>query len=150
MNEEPAILEGEAPGADDARLVELFDKLEYGQIDLLDQSAKRLIELSALLLGALLASVVLPEFFPPPYLAHPLAKALAAITLVLYLGAMGLAMRALEPRDYARYRHNLSEMRRELGKIVAVKAGSLRLAGIAFWLGSLALVSLILFIIFTA
>jgi hypothetical protein len=56
----------------------------------------------------------------------------------------------VQPRTYKHYRHNLTEMREELHKMVADKARPLRVAGILFGLGSVLLAVLIGLIIWTA
>jgi hypothetical protein len=140
------------PGGDmseaDARLVALFDKLEAGQLEFLDEAAKRVIELSTAMLAVLFGVTAFGSDFPPPYLAsNTLAKWLALLTLGLYLSALFAGVHAVQPRTYARSHAGLDRLRRELEKIVAHKRWWFS-AGI--WLlfgGSLALVTLVVLVI---
>jgi hypothetical protein len=151
MTPEPPILESRAPTAEEERLVELFAEIESKQLDFLDQAAKRIIELVTALLGILFAVIAFGSDFPPPYLAGNLAaKLLSGAALVCYLGALLVALWAVQPRDYRRYRHNLDGMRAELERMIADKARPLRWAGILFGLGSVLLAGLIATVIWSA
>ena len=86
--------------------------------------------------------------FPPAYLKGNLpAKVLVMITLILYLAAMGAGMWAIKPRYYRHYTYNVSRLGKELEKITKHKMFWLRVAGILFVLGSVALAVLIVSII---
>ena len=151
MSEKPPVVEGRPPTEEEKRLVALFAKIEEGQLDLLDGAGKRVIELTTALLGVLFAVTAFGGDFPPPYLAHnTAAKVLAILTLGFYLGAMAFAMWTLQPRNYRLYRHNLTRLRGELDRIIAHKSGTLKVAGILFWLGSLYLALLIVAVILSA
>jgi hypothetical protein len=151
MTPEPPILDTRQPTAEEERLVELFAEIESKQLDFLDQAAKRIIELVTALLGILFAVIAFGSDFPPPYLAGNLvAKFLSGAALVCYLGALLVALWAVQPRDYKRYHHNLTEMREELHTMIADKARPLRVAGILFGVGSVLLAVLIGTVIWSA
>ena len=151
MIEEPPVLEGPPPTGEQQRLVALFDEMEKQQVDFLDQAGKRIIELTTGLLGVLFAVTAFGDKFPPPYLqGNNLAKALAMMTLALYLAAMVTSVRAIRPRKYRRYAYNLTGMRQVLEEIIGYKSRGLKVAGSLFVLGSLALALLISAIIFAA
>ncbi len=144
-------IQGKPPDDAQKQLVALFQKIEADQLDLLDAAGKRIIELTTALLGTLFAVVALGKDFPPPYLKGNAAlQLLLVLTLAGYLLAMLMGMRTLQPRDYKLYRTNLSGMREELDKIIANKSGSLRAAGVAFWLASLLLALTIAVIVLSA
>ncbi len=151
MSEGPPILEGAPPTEEHKRLVALFDEMEKKQVEFLDQAGKRIIELTTALLGILFAVVALGDKFPPPYLqGNDAAKGLTVAALGFYLGAMLVSVLAVQPQEYRRYEHNVSEMRRELRKITRYKSRWLSVAGALFVLGSLTLALLISSIVFTA
>lgn len=147
---EIAIVESRPPTDEQQRMVALFDEIERGQLTLLDEAGKRIIELTTALLGVVFAALALGETFPPPHLTTPPVKILAVLTLVLYVGAMLLGMRTVQPRSYQRYHQNLQGMRAELDSIIATKSRWLWWAGLLFWLGSLALAGLIGWIVVIA
>jgi hypothetical protein len=144
-------IQGKPPDDAQKQLVALFQKIEADQLDLLDAAGKRIIELTTALLGTLFAVVALGKDFPPSYLKSNAALQIALVlALAGYLLAMLMGMRTLQPRDYKLYRTNLTGMREELDKIIANKSGSLRVAGVAFWLASLLLALTIAVIVLSA
>jgi hypothetical protein len=151
MNEGPPILEGKPPTDEQKRLVALFDELEKGQIEFLDQAGKRVIELSTGLLGVLFAVTAFGDKFPPPYLEdNGAAQVLAVLTLALFMSALLVGVWTVQPRRYRRYEHNVSEMRKELGEIIGFKSRRFKAASALFVLGALALASLIGAVLFSA
>jgi uncharacterized membrane protein len=141
------ILESEPPDSEDKHLIEMFDKIEAGQLDLLDAAGKRIIELVTGLLGVLLAVLALGQYFPPPYLNNPFARLLAILALIFYLLAMLAGMWVMQPRKYRRFTRNLSALRQELDQIIDDKSRALRWAGAFFFAGSVCLALLITTII---
>lgn len=140
----PPILASRPPTAEEERLVDLFAEIESKQLEFLDEAAKRIIELVTALLGLLFAVMAFGGEFPPPYLAgNPFARFVSGAALVCYLGALLVALWAVQPRSYRHDRHNLTEMRAELQQMIAHKARPLRVAGVLFGLASLLLVVLI-------
>lgn len=151
MSEQPPVLASAPPTDEQKRLVALFDEMEKQQIDFLDQAGKRLVELTTALLGVLFAVAAFGDKFPPPYLqGNAVARGLTVAALAFYVGAMVMGVRAIRPRDYQRYRHNLTEMRNVLDDIIGYKSRWLKVAGTLFVLGSLALALLVASLVFTA
>lgn len=151
MTEPPPIYEGEPPSDEAKRLAAMFDELEKKQLEFLDEAAKRIVELCTGLLGVLFAVTAFGDKFPPPYLgASPIVQVLAVLVLALYFVALLAAVVALQPREYRRYQHNVTEMRRELDKIIRHKSGLLKVSGTLFVGASLALAVLIAALIFAA
>ena len=153
MNDLPSIpvVSGSTMSEADERLIALFDKLEEGQLEFLDQAARRVIELSTAMLAVLFGVTAFGKDFPPPYLAsNVLAKGLALATLGLYLLALFAGVVAVQPRPYSRSHAGLDRLRLTLEKIVTHKRGWY-CAGIWLFLGgSLALAALIVVIILAA
>lgn len=153
MSELPPIpiVDGIGPSEADERLIALFDKLEAGQLEFLDEAAKRVIELSTAMLAVLFGVTAFGKDFPPPYLAgNTAAKWLALLTLILYLSALFAGVRAVQPRTYSRSHAGLDRLRTELEKIVAHKRRWFRIGIWLFFGGSLALAVLIMVVILPA
>lgn len=144
-------IEGQPVRDDQREIARLFQDLERGQVEVLDQAGKRVIDLTATLLGLFFAVVALGKTFPPPYLkSSPGARVLSILVLACYLLAMFLGMWTMQPRTYRLYRRNTSGMREEFDKLIAFKARRAQWAGLAFWLGSALLASLVGLIIISA
>ncbi len=149
MNDDIPIVDGEELSKDQRQLLALFDELESGQIELLDQAGKRIVELCTALLGTLFVVTAFGEDFPPAYIMdNDLARWLAIATLALYILAMLTAFLVLQPRKYRRYTHNLTEMRNQFEVILAHKVRWFNWAAVLFVLGSLALAALVGSILF--
>ena len=98
----------------------LASKMEKQQVDFLDQAGKRIVELCAALLGVFFAVMALGDTFPPPFLqGNDPARGLTVVTLAFYLAAMLTGVLAIQPREYRRYRHNLTEMRKVIDEIIS-------------------------------
>ena len=147
-SEQPPIYGSQEPSEESKRLVTLFNDLENKQLDFLDESGKSAIERIATFLAVLFGVTAFGSDFPPAYLKSNLpAKALVIITLIFYLAAMGAAIWAIQPRYYRRYIYNVSRLGKELEKITHHKMFWIRVSGILFALGSLALAALTISII---
>ncbi len=141
---EPEILEGSPPGPEERRWLEHLGQLERSQLDFLDEAGKRIVELSSGLLGLLFATLAFSRDFPPPYLVdNRLAKGLAVSVLLLFLGAILMGMRTVQPRSYALYRQNLTALREELDRVSAYKFRNLRYASWTFFGGCAAMAAFI-------
>jgi hypothetical protein len=150
MNEQQQIpiYDSQEPSEEGKQLVTLFNEMESKQLDFLDESGKSIIERIATFLAVLFGVTAFGSNFPPAYLKGNLpAKALVIITLILYLAAMGAGIWAIQPRYYRHYTYNVSRLGKELEKITKHKMFWLRVAGILFALGSVALAVLIVSII---
>ena len=144
----PPIQDTREPSEESKHTKAVFDDLESKQLDTLDESGKSIIERIATFLAVLFGVTVLGSSFPPAYLVgNVLAKVLVIATLAFYLLALGAGLWCVQPRSYKLYRHNLTEMREELDKIIAHKSRWLRIAGVLFAIGSVSLAALIISII---
>ena len=82
--------------------------------------------------------------FPPAYLkANPNSQWLAIAVLAVFVMALLFGVLTVQPCNYAFYASNLSEMRKELNKIVTYKSFCMRVATWAFFVGTLLLAILI-------
>ena len=145
--QEPPILQGTPPTADDKALIKLWGELEKEQIDILDQANKRIIELVTGLQALFLAILAFGKDFPPPYLKEGPAPLLAVLVIVLLLLALLSAVLGLQPRDYRKYAHNLTEMRGELNRMTHYKKRWYQIGIWLFALGSILLGLLVVMII---
>lgn len=135
----------------DKRWLTIFDKIEENQLDLLDQSGKRIVELTGVLLGILLGVTSFGDKFPPDYLKDDnLFKGLVVVVLVAYIAAMVMGMWTANPLKYKRYPHNLTRMEEEFNNIVHNKLLALRFAGGFFLLGSTCLAILLALLVLKA
>lgn len=145
MNDETPVYDARPPDEEEKQLAAIFAELEKKQLDFLDEAGKRIVELSTALLGVFFAVVAFGEDFPPPYLqGNGLATWLTILILVFYVAAVIVAVHAIRPRPYKRYRHNLSAMRNELDRLIAAKARGVQQAGVLFVLGTLVLAVLVI------
>ncbi|SRR6266851_3895789 len=136
------------PSEEGKQLINLFTEMDNKQLEFLDQSSKSIIERISTFLAILFGVTVLSNNFPPLYLKNNLtAKILVIITLVFYLGAMAAGIWTIQPRYYRRYLYNVGRLGRELDKITRRKMYWLRVAGILFAFGTVALAVLIISII---
>ena len=140
----PPILPGRPPGESDKALVKLWSELEKGQLDILDQSNKRIVEMVTGLQGLFLAIVAFGKDFPPAYLQQGVAPYLAVAVIALFILALLAAVAGLRPRAYPKYEHNLTEMREELDKMVHYK---MRWYQNGMWLFSAGIVLLALLVV---
>lgn len=144
------IQDSQEPSEEGKQLVAIFTEMEHKQLDFLDESGKSLIERISTLLAVLFAVTAFSNNFPPAYLKGNLpAKILVIVTLVFYLLALGSGILAIQPRSYKRYTYNVSKLGEELEKITKYKMFWVRLAGILFAGGTLALAILIITVIWT-
>lgn len=144
------IQDSQEPSEEGKQLVTLFTEMEHKQLDFLDESGKSIIERISTLLAVLFAVTAFGGTFPPPYLkGNMTAKWFVIITLILYLLALGAGIWGIQPRSYKRYTHNVSALGRELEKITRHKMRWVRIAGILFALGTVALAILVISIIWS-
>lgn len=146
----PIVDGGELSDAD-KRLIALFDKLEAGQLEFLDQAGKRVIEISTAMLAVLFGVTAFGKDFPPPYLVgNAAAKWLALATLACYLLALLAGVLAVQPRRYERHHAGLDQLRQELAHIVKYKTRWFRVGVWLLFAGSLTLAALVALIIWPA
>lgn len=144
------IISAEQPVDEQKQLIALFNDMENRRIDFLDEASKSIIERTATFLAILFAVTAFGGNFPPKYLVgNPWDKYLVIAILCSYLLAMGMGMWAIQLRHYKLYRHNLTEMKSELERMIKHKTRWVQWAGILFGIGTLALAGLIVSIIWT-
>lgn len=125
-------------------LRDVFADMEKKQPDVLDETAKRIIERIATFLAVLFAVTALGNNFPPRYLVgHFWEKALVIAILACYLVAMFLALWSLQPRKYSVYLFNRSKRQKEWERLLRRKTAWTKAAGLLFVLGTVALALLI-------
>ena len=146
-NNNNPIIPGTPPSESDKALVKLWSDLEKEQLDILDQSNKRIIEMVTGLLALFLAIVAFGKDFPPSYLQEAATSLLAVLVIVLFIIALLTAVIGLQPRDYRKYEHNLTEMRKELERIVTYKKRWYKNAMYSFAAGSVFLTLLLVTLI---
>jgi len=148
MNDDIPMLESEPLTPEEERLLAFFDELEIGQLEFLDQAAKRIIELCSAMLGIVFVVIALGDQFPPAYPAGSadLVKALLLGTLALFVLALLAGLRAVQPRRYWRSL-KLAELQSELERMIAFKRRWFRWATVVFGLGCLALAVLMALIV---
>ena len=136
---------------EDKRWLTIFDEIEANQLNLLDQSGKRIVELTSVLLGVLLGATSFGDKFPPDYLGEDTSvKYMVIAVLIFYILAMLAGMWTAFPREYKRYPNNLTQMEAEFKKIIANKRNALSVAGGSFLLGSILLAALLAQLVWTA
>lgn len=144
------VQDAQEPSKEGALVAEIFSEIRKKQVDFIDESGKGIIERITTFLTVLFAVTAFSNNFPPPYLkANLLAKILVIITLVMYLLAMAVAILAIQPRYYDVPLYNVTRMGKELKTILSYKMLRLRIAGVLFALGSIALAALIISIIWS-
>ena len=142
------IQDSQQPSEEGKQVAEIFSEMRKKQLDFLDESGKSMIERIATFLAVLFAVTAFSNNFPPAYLKGIMpSKIMVIVTLVLYLLAMGAAILTIQPRLYDVPLYNVTRMGEELKKITNYKMRRLRVAGVLFALGSVALAVLIIFII---
>ncbi|MBV9689641.1 MAG: hypothetical protein JO202_08005 [Ktedonobacteraceae bacterium] len=135
------IQDPQQPSKEGKQVASIFADMRSKQLDFLDASGKSMIERIATFLAILFAVTAFSNNFPPAYLKGNLpAKIMVIVTLVLYL-------LAILPRLYDVLLYNVTRMSEALKAFMNYKMRRLRVAGVLFALGSVALAVLIVVII---
>jgi hypothetical protein len=151
MSDDIPVITGKPLAAEDKRLLALLDRLEEGQIEFLDQAAKRIIELSSAMLAILFAVMAFGKDFPPSYLkADPVARGLALAALLIFVLALLAGVIAVQPQRYAPYRYDLADLRRAWEGMIDFKLRWFRVSSFLFFAGALALAALAAVIVWRA
>jgi hypothetical protein len=130
------------------RLTANFADMEKQQPAFLDEAGKSIIERIATFLAILFAVTAFGGSFPPTYLrGNPWDKYLVIAILLCYLGAMGMAIRAIQPRNYDWHPYEAKKMAEDWKRIIAYKKRWVQWAGILFAIGTVILAFLIVSII---
>lgn len=126
----------------DERLMEYFRDLEQKSLDALEGAARQLITLVTTLLGLFFGVLAFKD--NPRYLAFPAVRVLGGLAAGLYVLALFLALDVVMPRRLEVPLAHLTGMRQLLHALFDRKSRSLQWAQVAFALGTLALLALIL------
>lgn len=130
------------------RLNDIFADMEKKQPDVLDETAKSIIERIATFLAVLFAVTALGNNFPPKYLVGNVQeKGLVIAILASYLLALFAAMWSLQPRNYSMYVFNRTRRKKEWEQLLRRKTRWTKIAGALFVLGTVALAFLVAFLI---
>ncbi len=129
----------------DERLVGYFRDLEQKSLETLEGAARQLITLVTTLLGLFFGVLAFKD--NPAYLALPAVRALGGLSAGLYVLALFLALDVVMPRRLEVPLADLTRMRRLLRGLFDRKSRSLLWAQVAFALGTLALLALILLLL---
>lgn len=132
----------------DERLMAYFQDLEQKSLDTLEGAARQLITLVTTLLGLFFGVLAFKD--NPPYLACPVVRVLGGLAAGFYVLTLFLALNVVMPRRLEVPLSNLTAMRQLLRALFDRKSRSLFWAQIAFALGTLALLALILLLLTSA
>lgn len=119
----------------DERLEKLFDEMESGSLETLENAARQIITLSTALLGAFFGLLAFKD--APAYLGFVEIKVIGALALTAFLLSLFLALRAVSPRRYDFPRASLTAKRKALNEMLQRKQGSVVWASWTFGAGAL-------------
>ncbi|MGQ9468085.1 MAG: hypothetical protein ACUVXE_10885 [Anaerolineae bacterium] len=143
MSDEPEITAEASPLSEaDQGLLTYFKDLEKTSLETIDKAARQVITLVTTLLGLFFGVLAFGD--APAYLTHPGIRALGALTTVLYVAALFLALDVVTPRRVDLPTADLTAMRALLHRLLDRKSRSLLAAQVAFALATLCLLGLIL------
>lgn len=120
---------------DDERLEKLFDEMESGSLETLENAARQIITLSTALLGAFFGLLAFKD--APVYLGFLEIKIIGAGALLAFLAALFFALRAVSPKRYDFPRASLTAKRRALDEMLQRKHGAVNWASWIFGIGAL-------------
>jgi len=129
----------------DEGLVTYFRDLEQKSLDVLEGAARQLITLVTTLLGLFFGVLAFKD--NPRYLACPAVRILGGLAAGLYVLALFLALDVVMPRRMEVSLANLTRMRRLLYGLFDRKSRSLQWAQVAFALGTLCLLAVIIILL---
>lgn len=119
----------------DERLEKLFDEMESGSLETLENAARQIITLSTALLGAFFGLLAFKD--SPAYLDFVEIKVVGALALTSFLLSLFLALRAVSPRRYEFPQASLTAKRKALDEMLKRKQGSVVWASWMFGIGAL-------------
>ncbi len=129
----------------DEQLVEYFRDLERKSLDTLEGAARQLITLVTTLLGLFFGVLAFKD--NPRYLACPAVRILGGLAAGFYVLTLFLALDVVMPRRMEVPLANLTRMQRLLHRLFDRKSRSLQWAQVAFALGTLCLLAVILILL---
>jgi hypothetical protein len=119
---------------DDERLEKLFDEMEIGSLETLENAARQIITLSTALLGAFFGLLAFKD--APAYLGFVEIKIVGALALIAFLCSLFLALRAVSPFPYEFPRASLTAKRKVLDQILIRKQDAIIWASWVFGIGT--------------
>ena len=120
---------------EDERLDKLFDEMEQGSLNTLEDAARLIITLSTTLLGAFFGLLAFKD--APSYLKFVDVKVLGMLASGAFFVSLLFALLAVSPRRYNYARANLTEKRKVLDEMLHHKHSSVNWAAWLFGLGTL-------------
>ena len=120
---------------EDERLDKLFDEMEQGSLNTLEDAARLLITLSTTLLGAFFGLLAFKD--APSYLKFVDVKVLGILASGSFFVSLLFALLAVSPRHYNFARASLTEKRQMLDQMLQRKYGAVNWAAWLFGLGAL-------------
>ncbi len=119
----------------DERLGKLFDELEQGSLNTLEEAARQIITLSTTLLAAFFGVLAFKD--APAYLKAAEMKIIAALALISFFGALFFALKAVLPAKYSFPQASLTAKRGTLNEMLEHKRAALNWASWTFGFGAL-------------
>jgi hypothetical protein len=118
----------------DEQLNALFDKLESGSLETLENAARQIITLSTALLGAFFGLLAFKD--APSYLGFLEVKIIGAVALVAFLFSLFAALIAISPKRYEFPRASLTAKRKALDDMFKRKQTAVTWASWIFGIGA--------------
>jgi hypothetical protein len=118
----------------DEQLNTLFDKMESGSLETLENAARQIITLSTALLGTFFGLLAFKD--APSYLGFYEIKVVGALALTAFLVALFAALFAVSPKRYDFPRASLTAKRKALDEMLALKQNAVRWASWIFGFGA--------------
>lgn len=119
----------------DERLEKLFDEMESGSLETLENAARQIITLSTALLGAFFGLLAFKD--APAYLGFLEIKIIGTGALLAFFVALFFALVAVSPKRYDFPRASLTAKRKALHDMLKRKQSSVAWASWIFGLGAL-------------
>ena len=120
--------------AEDARLEKLFDEMESGSLETLENAARQIITLSTTLLGAFFGLLAFKDV--PSYLKYMDVKALGVLASGSFFVALLFALLAISPKQYNFPRASLTKKREILDEMLRHKHNAVNWASWIFGIGA--------------
>jgi hypothetical protein len=130
----------------DEDLLEYFKSLERNSLDAIDGAARQIVSLVTTLLGLFFGILAFKD--NPSYLALEAVKLTGALSAVLFIVALFFALDVVMPRSFDVPSADLAAMQKLLLDLFNQKSRSLLWAQIAFGIGTLCLLAVIILLLF--
>lgn len=139
MTEEYEVVGTRPATPQEEALADWFTQQHFKSPDTLDAAARQIVTLVTALLGLLFTILSVAADPLPTFMQWPLVLGLGALTVILLLLALLLALCVLRPSRVQVSSHKLEEQRQAFTHLVERKAGRLTAAYVFFFSGLLAL-----------